>query len=507
MNRMKKFLLLNTLLIVLAITGNSQYCTPFGDQTSYGIYNRWKGYVYDNIDLTNYKGYITEGSYFNSDFDENFGGSNVYQSTYGCDVRTETFSVRFKLRKSFTNGFYKITIGGDDGYRFSIDGGNTWAIDKWIDQSYTTSSYSVLLNGTYDLVLEYFENGGDNRISFNVATTDCGVENTSIYGTDNSWNGYLYSGTNFDTYVGMVHKGSNVDASFNENFGGSDHQFATSGCNVRTENFSARYRLRKTFASSSYTFVVGGDDGYRFSIDGGNTWIINNWDYHSYTTSSKTMTLNGTYNLVLEYFEGGGDNNLSFFYQGGSVLPVTLVTFNGRETNEKAELSWEVTIDSDPAYFDIEKSTDGVNFTKINTIAGSAGSNDGNLISYSFFDGSQLSAKSQYRLKMVDMNNKVTYSKTVAINITVAGTNEIKVFPTVLSSNAFSINTNRKLENATAFLMDLTGATLISHQYGRLSQGQKVSFSTGSLQLHSGIYIVRILDNGQLAGTQKIVVR
>ena len=177
----------------------------------------------------------------------------------------------------------------------SLDGGATWPINEWHDQSYTTRTYTVSLNGTYNMILEFYENNGANRVSFAVAANCNGSENTSIYGTGNIWNGYVYDGINFNTYMGMVNEGTVTNPAFDQNFGGTNTTYTTSGCGVQTETFSVRYRLAKFFAAGTYNFTVGGDDGYRFSLDGGATWLINNWTLHSYTsTTSATVTLNGT---------------------------------------------------------------------------------------------------------------------------------------------------------------------------------------------------------------------
>ena len=64
--------------------------------------------------------------------------------------------------------FTNFDVGADDGYRLSLDGGSTWVINNWGDHSYTLPAiYSATLNGTYNMVLEYYENGGQNRISMN----------------------------------------------------------------------------------------------------------------------------------------------------------------------------------------------------------------------------------------------------------------------------------------------------------------------------------------------------
>ncbi|MBS1655251.1 MAG: hypothetical protein JSU05_10435, partial [Bacteroidetes bacterium] len=174
---MKKTLLLSVLFLSFYVS-KSQTCNPQGDEVTYGTNNIWIGYVYDNMNLTSYKGSVTEGTTSNPDFDESFGGSNTTYNTNGCSVQTETFSVRYKLTKTFTSGNYDITVGGDDGYRLSLDGGATWVINKWVDQSYASTTYTAALNGTYNMVLEYYENGGDNRISISIGTSCTGTENT-----------------------------------------------------------------------------------------------------------------------------------------------------------------------------------------------------------------------------------------------------------------------------------------------------------------------------------------
>jgi hypothetical protein len=107
------FVLLLAILLSNAI--HAQACTPAGNETSYGASDTWIGYVYDNMGFTNYKGYVNEGAPGNPAFNETFGGDYVNYATNGCPVYTESFSVRYKLRKNFAAGNYQLTVGGDDG--------------------------------------------------------------------------------------------------------------------------------------------------------------------------------------------------------------------------------------------------------------------------------------------------------------------------------------------------------------------------------------------------------
>lgn len=507
---MKTKLIIATLILLAATTAKSQTCSPKGNETKYGSSDVWIGYVYDNIDLTSYKGYVNEGVSGNANFDESFGGSYVNYSVNNCTVYTETFSVRYKLTKTFTNGTYDITIGGDDGYRFSIDGGSTWLINKWNDQSYASTTVTVQLKGSYNLVLEYYENGGDNRISFNYVTSCTGSENTSTYGSNNVWKGYVYSGISFDNYRGMVTEGKASSANFDENFGGDNTTFSTSGCSsVATEYFSVRYRLTKTFSKAQYTFFVGGDDGYRFSLDGGATWVINKWAVQGYNVSSYTATLSGTYNMVIEYYENSGANRISFAADQAIILPIKLLSFEAAENSGKVALNWKTAAGSNPSYFEVERSADAVSFNAIVKISGNAALNAQTDISLSYTDASPLNGKSYYRLKMVDETGVVTYSTVAAINNKKQSTEAatVSVFPTVVTNNTISIRSSSIIKDATVTVFNTNGAAVNRKALGKIEAGQVVIFSPASANLNKGAYFVQVSQQGQLVSTQKIIVQ
>lgn len=80
-------------------------------------------------------------------------------------------------------------------------------------------------------------------------------------------------------------------------------------------NFSIRWTGKLTLPeTSSYTFAVTGDDGYRLYID--NALVIDNWTEQPETTKKTELTLTGgkSYDIKLEYFQGGGDASLRLEY-------------------------------------------------------------------------------------------------------------------------------------------------------------------------------------------------
>jgi len=88
------------------------------------------------------------------------------------------------MTKNFAPGNYSFQVGGDDGYRLSFDGGATFPISKWNDQSYATTTGTYYLSGTTNLVLEYYEQGGLSRVSFSYGIcSTVSTAPTSITGT------------------------------------------------------------------------------------------------------------------------------------------------------------------------------------------------------------------------------------------------------------------------------------------------------------------------------------
>jgi hypothetical protein len=501
---MKSLLIITSFTLFTATTLSAQFCpSAQGDEVTYGTNNVWIGYLYDNMGFTNYMGYVNEGSSANPNFDESFGGSTANYVTNGCTVYTETFSARYKLTKNFAASNYLFTVGADDGYRLSLDGGATWVINNWNDHGYTTSTYSVALNGNYDMVLEFYENGGGNRISFDVQTLCIGIEDQTIYGSGNVWKGYIYDGTNFNFYGGTVSEGSAVNPNFDENFGGDNVTYNTSACGVRTETFTARYRLQKTFANGNYTFIVGGDDGYRFSLDGGSTWVIDHWVAQSYNTSSYSATLNGTYNLVLEYFENGGQNRITMNVT--TVLPVKLISFNGKKAGRNIDLNWSVTEEVNTAFYAVERSADGIDFSAIGKLStNNQGIGLGTEKNYSYTDLSPIEGSNYYRLRIVDNDEKYTYSPIT--RIAYHEKTSVTIFPTVNTGGNIYLRTAANLKSASVELYDLTGKKLQEIKLQtNITAGQTITLPLRSELLTKGTYLVICKSAGNLVTKQVII--
>ncbi|HTE11195.1 MAG TPA: T9SS type A sorting domain-containing protein, partial [Chitinophagaceae bacterium] len=74
---------------------------------------------------------------------------------------------------------------------------------------------------------------------------------------------------------------------------------------------------------------------------------------------------------------------------------------------KKIGLNWEAVTDKSHNYFEVEKSADAVGFTSIGKIASGA--------PFSFTDYAPFNGNNYYRIKEVDMDGKLTYSKIINI--------------------------------------------------------------------------------------------
>jgi hypothetical protein len=137
-----------------------------------------------------------------------------------------------------------------------------------------------------------------------------------------------------------------------------------------------------------------------------NMFSVSNSDVNSFKIKygAKSTLKNSTDRQFSLYMKG-------FQYPSEITLPVKLVDFSAKYDQTKVSLSWKSTQEINFNYYELEHSTDGNTFTTTSIVFG-AGEN-GNGAEYNYADKSFTNKKGgliYYRLKMVDIDNKFTYS-------------------------------------------------------------------------------------------------
>ena len=197
--------------------------------------------------------------------------------------------------------------------------------------------------------------------------------------------------------------------------------------------------------------------------------------------------ISGATNISYDYGNKAGSYTVTVNYSNGCtatsapLLPVILTSFNGYYKSGAAQLSWS-TINSNAAYFNVQRSINGKDYINIKQVT-TAGS------SYSYSDITNTTGKIYYRLQIVDKNGGISYSNIVSLALSSA--TSISIFPNPVRSTLSLQIQNSKSEIVTVQVVDLLGKVLHQEQ-SQLSAGlNNVSLNVASLAKGNYVVIVR----------------
>ncbi len=114
----------------------------------------------------------------------------------------------------------------------------------------------------------------------------------------------------------------------------------------------------------------------------------------------------------------------------GTILPIELISFVGENIGSgKVELHWQTASELNNHYFTIERSIDTRQWEHVTEIAG-AGSSYSRL-AYRVVDNEPIGGRNYYRLKQTDFDGKFAYSEVISVLLPLPNENQVisKVYP------------------------------------------------------------------------------
>ncbi len=188
-------------------------------------------------------------------------------------------------------------------------------------------------------------------------------------------------------------------------------------------------------------------------------------------TAANTLTVTGE---STEYMVGSSS----------APLPIVLSEFTARKTsdNRKTDLIWVTAFEQNVSHFDIQRSTDGINYVTIGRVNAK---NITNGASYFWQDAAPSQKNNYYRLNTVDIDATAKLSPVRIIRFTTK--ENVLVYPTV-SSDVVFVQSEKQVK---AQLINMTGLILQT----KVVKGS-ATFDLSALP--SGTYLIRIADNDQL---------
>ena len=172
-----------------------------------------------------------------------------------------------------------------------------------------------------------------------------------------------------------------------------------------------------------------------------------------------------------------------------NALPLHLLGFTATTDGNFIILNWTTAGERNTKYFAVERSGDGGNFAVLGQVQ--AAGNAPQEKNYSFIDRMPLPGTNFYRLEMIDLDGRFTYSKMVAVNRD-ALTDAFFLFPNP-TSNELSL----QLSGSGLFTVRLTSTDgrILNKKAFQLSGNMSTILDISALS--KGVYILTVENAGQ----------
>lgn len=245
----------------------------------------------------------------------------------------------------------------------------------------------------------------------------------------------------------------------------------------------------------SKIIYAGCDFGVYVSSDRGNSWA----DFNTgFTDATLVMDLQITSdNKIVAATHGKGVYRSDLF--NGSTLPVRLINFGGVNAGTINKLHWTVSDEVALDKYELQRSTDGINYQTIKTVAAR---NSPIEVTYNHNDPvGAVNAEYYYRLKIVDLDGTFTYS--VVVFIRVVNKNNFAVVGNPFTDYITLKYTIANDQPINIVFFNSAGAMVRRESYNATS-GTGIYTLYGLANYPSGMYLLR-LESGGYTETFKVI--
>lgn len=224
----------------------------------------------------------------------------------------------------------------------------------------------------------------------------------------------------------------------------------------------------------------------------GGAWVLDGTHVTS-TGSNTAPVLSRTGMVGFSEFAIGGEANI--------VLPLNLIYFTGVKQADGNKLDWKVTcIGSPSVVLTIERSGDGRRFSPIYNLSATALRCE---TPFDFKDLNPSTGVNYYRLKMVDIDGRVSYSPIVVIINKGAGIEIVNVYPNPVRDAATLSIASAKQASVEVRVSDLSGRTVLTRKVSLTSGTNNIPLNLANLS--GGTYLVTVAAEGEVLKTTKII--
>lgn len=430
----------------------------------------------------------------------------LYTAGGAVVATTTTDENGYYLFDDLALGSYYVVFAGVEGYAFTMSGG-----DSHVNES-GMSGNSVVTADAINTI-----NAGIYLIPVDECTADAGSLSNAILCANEaitvSAMGVSLGDGDVLVYVltdasGNV-LGSSHDGSFGSMSAGSYTVVAIAGpdtdgdsipdmgneCTVSSNTASISVSSAIAIADNALTDCTGGTSTYSLvvSVNGGAAPYSLVLNGQAYVIDVDDPMEFGPFSIGTPYtIEVIDANGCTAATEANPIctVPIELLTFEGEVQIQGNLLKWATATEINNSHFTLYHSTDGVNFTQIQTVAGAGNSNIPR--TYQYLHKEAPAGVSYYRLTQTDFDGSTTGNYIVTLNRGEMPLLVVNVFPTPTVQVVNVQFTASQSRVVVAQIFDAAGKLVLSQNIDAINGTNVHTFNVGHFA--AGVYTVTLND-------------
>ncbi|MEO6254480.1 MAG: T9SS type A sorting domain-containing protein [Ferruginibacter sp.] len=202
-------------------------------------------------------------------------------------------------------------------------------------------------------------------------------------------------------------------------------------------------------------------------------------------------------------FLGGGGDGWARIYRPMGPLPVNFLYFNVRKQGKNiALLNWKTAQETNSSHYDVERSTDALNYRFIGKVT--ATGNTSTESSYSFTDNAPAKGFNYYRLKQVDRDGRFIYTASRVLNFDDMDAGQVKYYPNP-TSGLLNVEITDAMKPEVKWITVSNTAGIVLDQV-EIQPGNSLLIQLNFSKYPKGIYFIQ-LKTTCCNSTQRIVLQ
>jgi hypothetical protein len=356
------------------------------------------------------------------------------------------------------------------------------------DAEFPASVQNLIIDATADVTLH--ANRTLNNVTISNSKLNIGANTLTINGTlTEAGNGAVVTATTGE----IVHAATGVGASYTA-LGltiTSDNAFGNvtikRGHSQNVESIKRYYNITTDNAPVNGTIIFRYDDS-EHSL---NSTDEDDLILYKYTGSKWQRQLASTTDANANTITLTGVTSFSSWTAAGSfaAMPVELLFFQAKSVRNEVQLSWATASEINNSHFEIERSRDGRNWSKIGEVKGAGTAS--NTSNYRFIDTETFNGVTYYRLNQVDYDGNSALSNVSTIKKEGGVITNLYPNPAIQGEAITLLASDASSGKTIIEIMNIAGQVVFTQSNDGIS---KITIPTN--QLTKGTYILSVTTEG-----------